>query len=151
MLRPHYNLGNKPAESCVAKNEKQFCIPMPALGEAVYKVHEKCGDNADEVLEELNRLIRTNFLRVRFINNPSKTFQIAKQLCSEMKDDRDSIYPMDALILATAITEQDCYALYTTDTKLILDTRVQDVISDSRDELGFQPMHVYDIDDILRS
>lgn len=37
MLRPHYNLGNKPAESCVVKAEKQFCIPMPALGQVVYK------------------------------------------------------------------------------------------------------------------
>lgn len=38
MLRPHYNLSNKPAESCIAKNEKQFCIPMPALGEVVYNI-----------------------------------------------------------------------------------------------------------------
>ena len=150
-LRRHYNLGKKEAESCVAKNEKQFCIPMPALGEAVYKVHEKCGNHADDVLKELNRLIRNDFLTIRFINNPSKTFQIARQLSSEMNDDRDSISPMDALILATAITEQDCVALYTTYTKLILDTRVKDIISDSRDDLGFQPMRVCDIDDILRS
>lgn len=151
MLRRHYNLGNKQAESCVAKSEKQFCIPMPALGEAVYKVHEKCRNDADDVLGELNRLIQKDFLTVRFINNPSKTFQIARQLSSEMNDDRDSISPMDALILATAITEQDCVALYTTDTKLILDTRVKDIISDSRDDLGFQPMRVCDIYDILRS
>ena len=58
---------------------------------------------------------------------------------------------MDALILATAITEQDCVTFYTTDKKLILDTRVKDIISDSRDELGFQQMYVYDIDDIFRS
>lgn len=64
MLRPHYNLGNKPAESCIAKNEKQFCIPMPALGEVVYKVHEKCGNDADDILKELNRLIRKDFLNV---------------------------------------------------------------------------------------
>lgn len=150
-LRPHYNLGNKPAESCVARNEKQFCISMPALGEAIYKIHDKCGTNAEDALKELNRLIQKDFLRVRFINNPSKTFQIAKQLSSEMDDDRDSITPMDALILATAITEQDCIALYTTDTKLILDTRVKDIISESREDLGFQQMRVCDIDDILRS
>lgn len=151
MLRPHYNLGNKPAESCVAKTEKQFYIPMPALGEVVYKVHEKCGTDADEVLKELNNLMRKDFLKVRFINNPSNTFQIARQLSSEMSDDRDSISPMDALILATAITEQDCTRFYTTDRKLILDTRVGEVISSSRDELGFQPMYVCDMGDILRS
>lgn len=150
MLRLHYNLGRKSAEKCVAKNEKQFCIPMPALGEAVYKVHEKCKDDADNVLVELNRLMRSGFLRVRFINNPSKTFQIARQLSSEMDDDRDSISPMDALILATAITEQDCIAFYTTDTKLLLDTHVMDIIRNSRDDLGLQPMHVYDMDSILR-
>lgn len=142
MLRPHYNSGNKPAESCVAKAEKQFCIPMPALGEVVYKVYDKCGADADEVLRELNNLIRKDFLKIRFINNPSKTFQIARQLSSEMSDDRDSISPMDALILAAAITEQDCIKFYTTDRKLILDTRVMDVISESRNELGFQPMRV---------
>ena len=151
VLRLHYNLGNKSAESCVAKREKQFYVPMPALGEAVYKIHEKCRDDADDVLMELNRLIRKDFLVVRFINNSSKTFQIAKQLSSEMNDDRDTISPMDAFILATAITEQDCTAFYTTDMKLILDTRVKDIISESRDDLGFQHMNVYGIDNILRS
>ena len=100
---------------------------------------------------ELNNLIRKDFLKIRFINNPSKTFQIARQLSSEMSDDRDSISPMDALILAAAITEQDCIKFYTTDRKLILDTHIMDVISGSRNELGFQPMRVCDIDDILRS
>ena len=150
MLRRDYDLGTKPAESCVGKNERQFCVPMPALGEAVYKVHEKNGDDADDILKELNRLMKKEFLRIRFINNPSKTFQIARQLSSEMDDDRDSISPMDALILATAITEQDCVAFYTTDTKLISDTRVRDIISESRNDLGFPEMRVCDIDDVLR-
>ena len=150
MLRRVYDLGIKPAESCVGRNEKQFCVPMPALGEAVYKVHEKCGDDAGDILRELNRLMKDGFLRVRFINNPSKTFQIARQLSSEMDDDRGSISPMDALILATAITEQDCVAFYTTDTRLIADTRVRDIISESREDLEFQEMRVCDIDDVLR-
>ena len=150
MLRRDYNLGTKPAERCVGSNEKQFCVPMPALGEAVYKVHEKFGDDADDILKELNRLMKKDFLRIRFINNPSKTFQIARQLSSEMDDDRDSISPMDALILATAITEQDCIAFYTTDTKLISDTRVHDIISESRDDLGFQGMRICGIDEVLR-
>ena len=77
-LRPHYNLGNKPAEKCVAKNEKQFCIPMPALGEVVYKVYEKCGTDADNVLKELNNLIRKNFLKGNWSGPPPDPKRLVK-------------------------------------------------------------------------
>lgn len=150
-LRSTYSIGNKKAEGCVKSGQREFCIPMPALGEAICKIRDKCGsERTMEALEEMNRLMDEGFLRVRYINDPSATFGLARSIAREVDDDRDAISPMDALILAAAATEQDCSIFYSTDVKLVSDCNVSQIVNDWREGQGLGEIKLLGISSVLR-
>ncbi len=148
-LRRVYDINRKPADVLFGKHK--FALPMPAMGELICKTRDKHPDDYKDSLDEMCRLIDRGFLDVRFISNATDVYGMAKDLVREPQDSRDRISPMDALILATAVTDQDCESFYTTDSKLIYDARVHEITNDYRDSLGFKKMRVADISDLLKS
>lgn len=148
-LRKVYDISKKPADVLFGKHK--FALPMPAMGELICKTREKQPDHYRDSLDEMCRLIDNEFLNARFLSNATDVYGMAKDLVREPRDSRDRISPMDALILATAVTDQDCESFYTTDSKLIYDARVHEIINEYRDSLGFKKMHVADISDLLKS
>ena len=47
------HLGSKPAEGCVARNERHLHIPMAAFGEAICKVRDTCRDDIMQTMTEM--------------------------------------------------------------------------------------------------
>lgn len=150
ILRRDYNVRDNEIEKSLKKHD-QLGLPMPAFGEVICKVRDKCGDNVHVVLKEMNRLMDDGIIVPCYLKNASATFNIAKELANIVEDDRDQISPMDALIAASATTDPCCTILYTTDIQLITDSRVSDIINDWRDERDYKPLAIRDISNILRA
>ncbi len=149
-LRKDYNIGKKPAEGIVYKNQGRYSVPMPAFGEAICKIRDKDHDRYSDVLIEIDRLIQYGFLEIRYIMNPSETFSIAKRISYEASDDRDQISPMDAFIVATATTDPDCKSFCTTDSRLVSDSNVIETISEWREGHGYPEMNIMGVENILK-
>ena len=123
---------------------------MAAFGEAICKVRDTCRDDIMQTMTEMNRLMDEGFFNVMYISNPSAVFRIAKDLSAGRKDGRDEISPMDALILASAVCEKDCDTFYTSDIKLLRDTNVQEIVCNERMDLGYEPLNIREVVEILR-
>lgn len=122
---------------------------MPALGEVFCKIRDKCKDNSNEVLLTLNKLMDDGYFRTRYISNPYDTFELSKRLSNRRRDSRDLISAMDALILATAIVDPDCTEFYTSDTKLVSDSNVSEIVADYRENNDYDRMAEIPIDKII--
>jgi hypothetical protein len=149
-LRKGYGLGRGKAENMVVRNHGGLSIPMPACGEALCKMRDKCGDRLESVIREFNRLLDAGFLSVSYIRDAGDTFYIAKRLSERTDDSRDWISPMDALIAAAACTDPDCTMLYTSDSSLIADARTSEIIDEYREDNGYGDIRVCDISDLIR-
>ena len=123
---------------------------MAALGEVFFKIKEKGKERTDEILQELTRLMDKSIIEPTFIEKPYDTFTIARDLSEKMPDDRDQISPMDSFIVASATVDPNCHILYTTDAKLISNTRLQEIISDWRSGQNYKPISIRDVDDLIK-
>ena len=150
VFRKYYGLGKKKAENCVIRNISCLSIPIPALGEALHKIREKTGDKWEVSLKEMNRLMSMGFLNITYRRDYYDIFGLAKELCMPDEDGRNVISGMDALIAATAAVDSDCTTLYTTDSKLISDMRLNDVLKNWREEHGVSPLKITDLSSIIR-
>ena len=65
-------------------------------------------------------------------------------------DSRDQISPMDALITGSAIADERCNTLYTTDDTLLMDLQAIDEIDLYREQRGMTKFHVASIFDVLK-
>ncbi len=149
VLRKDMDVSKGSIESIIKNGS--FCVPMVALGESVHMIREKCSKECMDVLEELMRLLESGFLETRFISDPTATFTLARTISSDTVDDRDRISPMDALIVASAATDQTCTALYTSDSRLLSDANVSEVISKWRESQDYPYMTIRDVSDLFRS
>ena len=143
VLRRDANMKRGKIDQILGKN-KRFCIPMAALGEAVHMVRKKHPgkDKYGPILEELNRLLDSGYLEVRFISDPEATFSLAREISTMYQDPRDRISPMDALIVASAATDQDCVSFYTADSQLISNSNLTGLIYQSRSDAGYNQMKI---------
>ena len=148
-LRNELGIGQKSADKCVKRGVGNFCVPMPAFGEAICKIHDKAKDRTADVMNEMIHLMDTGFITVRYLNNPSDVYGLAKTLSKDVDDKRDAISPMDALIVAAAAVEQDCRVFYTADVKLQTEFAVSDAVSEWREHHDFDPMVIKPIDVVL--
>ena len=148
-LRKAYGIKQKPAESLFGSNMR-FALPMPAMGELICKVRDKQPDDYRDSLNELCRLMDKKFLEVRYIVAPSDVYQLANQIAGKACDPRDRISPMDALIIAIAAMDQDCDTFYTTDSRLITDGGMKELIDDCRIHSDLNQSRIADISDILK-
>lgn len=57
---------------------------------------------------------------------------------------------MDALIVSSAAVDDSCSRFYTTDSRLISNSEVSDIIGEWRDNMGYRPMTIMDVSDIFR-
>ena len=150
IFRNYYGMGKKRAENCMSKALRPFTIPIPALGEAVYKIRDKSGEKWMDSLKELNRLIDLGFLNITYLQNSTELYKVAKELCRPVNDDRDRISPTDALIVAAATVDPDCSTLYTTDSVIITDTHLTEYITAWREDIDFPPLAITDLSSILK-
>ena len=147
-LRKAYGIKGKPIESLF--RSQKFALPMPAMGEMLYKIREKQPNDYRDSIDVLFKLVDSGFIEVRFISNASEVYNLAKKIVEEKGDSRDQISPMDALILATAVADQNCETFYTADAKLITASQTHGLVEKFREELGYEPMDVSDISDLIK-
>lgn len=146
-LRKVFGIGKKDADYILRK--QRFSIPMAALGEAVHQIRQKSRNDYKEPLDDLNRLLDKGRIKAEYIKS-REVFAIAKEISSEKEDVRDQISPMDALILSSAAVDDSCSRFYTTDSRLISNSEVSDIIREWRDNMGYRPMTIMDVSDIFR-
>lgn len=125
---------------------------MFALGEATYKVREKCRSRAPEVISEMYRLIDTGVLEIRHLDREiaQKAYGLAKQLVDIEGDERDYVSPMDALIVATAVSDPDCSKFYTTDKTLLVSAKISEIINGWCEDNGLPTICISDISDVIK-
>lgn len=148
MLRHQLGLKSKPAEALVKKGSR-FVIPMPAAGEALIKIREKHRDSFKEIMAEFDRLLDNEFFTISYVKDAT-TYEWARRLCSEKKDSRDWISPMDALITASAIVDEKCATLYTTDTTLLMDLDVLDDVNEWRLQRNIPKLKIRSVYDVIK-
>ena len=120
------------------------------MGEAVMKIMDKRPSSFQAAMQEYERLVRSGFLSVSYIRDPSFTFSLSKGISKEREDPRDRISAADALILACAAADKDCSTFYTSDSKLLTDSFVSEAVDDMRCGSGYEEMRIMDIADMLR-
>lgn len=147
-LRDTLDIGQKDANAAVKRSHPEFGVSMPAFGEAICKILERSTDSKP-VFEEMTRLMDISFMTPKYISEPSVTYGLAKTICSEKTDGRDSISPMDGLILATAAVDTDCRIFYTCDSKLQVHSDAWDAIDEYRTDRDADPLVIRPIDDII--
>ena len=150
-LRYGYGIryNSKIESSLISRNRGTLCVPMPALGESICKVKDKCEGRESEIMTEHYRLL-DSVLHICYIRDAPDTFGLAKTLPKDVSDDRNRMSPMDALITATATVDPDYSVLYTTDSKLLSDARVSEIIDDWRSGRGYIPLSTRDVSDIIK-
>ncbi|MBO4552225.1 MAG: hypothetical protein J5673_03395 [Candidatus Methanomethylophilaceae archaeon] len=148
-LRKYYNIRSNEIESSLIRNHGTLCISMPSLGESFCKIKDKCKGYELEIMEEINRLLDKTIC-VRYIRDAQETFGLAKRLSEDVDDDRNRVSPMDALIIATATVDPDCTTLYTTDSLLLSDARISEIINDWRENRGYRPMIIGEVYEIIK-
>ncbi len=150
-LRKDYNLSGRRIDTMLKRHD-QLALPMPAFGETICKIRDKTGSNFQTVVSEIDRLIETNVVKTVYMQNASETYAIAKDLSVSMDDDRDQISPMDALIVASATTDLRCNIFYTTDSRLISDARVSEIVDEWRESReGYCRLSIRGISSILKA
>lgn len=148
-LRPEGTKWKK-IENVLKKNVKQIAVPMPAFGEAFCKIRDKAEDRIHDVREELDRLINANYIKIRYLRNGTDLFNIAAKLSKKNNDDRNNVSPMDALILASALTEPECTTFVTTDTTLLMNSDILELVEEWRSNNNMHELKIVDVNAIFR-
>lgn len=139
-------------ESVFGRHNTRFIVPVPALGETVQKIHDKGWSHGAEVdaHSELVRLMRTGFIEPLYIRYGWDVSMFLHRVMSvRVDDERDRVSPMDALVTSMAVSDPDCGALYTTDRTLTTGNHLDDLIMEFREEMGYNPIRIIDIVDIM--
>ena len=123
---------------------------MPAFGEAFCKIRDKAEDRIHDVREELDRLINANYIKIRYLRNGTDLFNIAAKLSKKNNDDRNNVSPMDALILASALTEPECTTFVTTDTTLLMNSDILELVEEWRSNNNMHELKIVDVNAIFR-
>ena len=141
-MRIRKGLGSRKAESMVPRNHPEFRTPMPAVGEAMYKIMEKnCTAETMEAFSELDRLLRNGFLKTMYLRQDEQTFRLASRLMTiRNPDDRETISAMDALITASSAVDPECSTMYTEDQNLLYNGRLRREIDEWRSQNGYPSM-----------
>jgi hypothetical protein len=74
------------------------------------------------------------------LGHNSDVFSYAKALmdiCGDSTYGQDDLTPMDALIVADALIDNECSKAYTSDSMLLIDTQLHDKIDEIRKQIGY--------------
>ena len=66
----------------------------------------------------------------------SDAFNYAKKLMDLCSDGYEQLSPMDALIIADALIDNECTTVYTTDSKFLWDTDLTPTVNEIRREIN---------------
>ena len=150
ILRKRYSIRTGSIDSSLRKNRGALVAPMAAFGEVICKIRDKNGGRSVETLVELNRLLDRCIIVPFYIKNGYDTFGVAKKMTERNPDERDNISPMDAFIIASAITEPRCRTLLTSDSTLTFNPRLSEIANDYREQHGYDPFSIRNVDEILK-
>lgn len=145
-LRTANGIERKPIDKIIT--DRVFYVPLSAIGETFHKIGEKEDDPEYriEIYEEMQRLMTKNFLNIAHIRSGIDVFSNAKTIMEKNNgDDRDCISPMDALILAVAISDCECKSFYTTDQKLLFNYELKEFIKAERCARGLEDITIGDL------
>ena len=149
-MRKQHSIRTNKIESYLGRNHGIIGIPMAAFGEAICKVRDKRKDGSLEVFSELIRLLDAGVITPFYIKDGYNTYDVARKVAEPGWDARDNISPMDALIVASAIAEPSCTLLVTSDQTLTFNSKVSRIAREYREQRGYSPFKIKDVDVILK-
>jgi hypothetical protein len=134
------DVGNPAVNRALTKPRERFRIPIPAIGEAFHIINTKATENLDrkkDAFRELEYNVRNNVFEITGLGKNSDAFIYARELVEYCSDNYEQITPMDALIVAVAITDVDCSKVYTKDNMLLMNTKIHEHVDEKRESLDF--------------
>lgn len=146
VLRAEYGIERKPIDKLIT--DSVFRVPLSAIGETFHKIGDKVKDREHrmDIYRELQRLFDIGFLEVAHIDSGAEVFsRAATIMCKNNGDDRDSISPMDALILAVSVSDRESKFFCTTNQKLMFNYELKEYIKDERNAMGFDEIVIKDL------
>lgn len=150
-LRKEYQIRAVAIDKLLNNIHPELKIPMPALGETYCMIRGKCKEREKEVFDEMSRLFDKGIVSTAYIGDAESTFYLAKTFSEEVRDDRDYISPMDALILATAVADEKCQVFYTTDSRLMTNSALAEKIHEWREEHNYPQLKIKEAIDLIKS
>jgi len=116
--------------------KERYKVPVPVIGEAFLKLNEKRDLNVKrEAFKLLEHLIAKNRIELIAFGVDSTAFGFAKDLmdhCNPTHYQQDILTPMDALIIADAIIDNECSKIYTNDSMMLMDMSLHEKVSEIR-------------------
>jgi len=86
----------------------------------------------------LDTLLDDHILEIIGLGSTSDAFMYAKELMETCTDEYAScsLTPMDALIVADALIDNECLTVYTTDINLLMNAELRDKVNEIRENIN---------------
>jgi len=119
--------------------KERFKIPVPVIGEAFLILNEKKPIGVKrEAFKLLEDLIAKRKIELIAFGRDSTAFGFAKDLmdhCNTTYYQQDILGPMDALIIADAIIDNECSKIYTNDSMMLVDLSLHEKVNEIRSNI----------------
>ena len=116
--------------------KERLKVPIPVIGEAFMKLSKNRDPSVKrDAFRTLDKLIADKRVELVAFGHGSDAFTYAKQLmevCNKSQYSQDTLYPMDALIIADAIIDNECSKVYTSDFLLLMNEELQNKVNEIR-------------------
>ena len=125
------------------RGSQKIRVSIVVLGEFLNKAinSEECADLIQELQDfvlQMNGRFSVYVPKFRdFGAHFAEVLQGALECDDYLRD-----HPADAIILVTAILDEEASCLYTFDTNLVFSTRIADYVRNKRDEYGFKRLRI---------
>jgi len=115
--------------------KERYKVPIPVIGEAFLILNEKRdNDIKREAFKVLETLIEEKRIELIAFGKSNDAFRYAKELMDQCTSDyrQENLAPMDALIVADALIDNQCTKIYTNDTLLLFDKNLRETVNEIR-------------------
>lgn len=136
------------------RSSKSYYVSMPAIGEAIMVITRNAKKDPDPkgrlmtAFNELINLLVGGYFVIKDGNNNNNgtVFELAKNLQScNGSAPRDKVTFMDALITAIAVLDEDCQGLCTTDSRLLMNDNVYNIVMSERNKHTIKEFRIQEL------
>jgi len=119
--------------------KERYKVPVPVVGEAFLKLNDKRDLNVKRnAFKLLENLIARKRIELIAFGRDSTAFGFAKELmdhCNPTHYRQDLLSPMDALIIADAMIDNECLKIYTNDSMMLMDLSLHERVNEIRSNI----------------